>query len=132
MKKNEMIEELNENGYETDGLNWKDLQELYKEKKQFFVELSKPTEESVEEHLEKKIEKKPELKPTLEEKRLEMFPKIVDLMKRLKGRSSASHEELREMFDLYNAFYLRSDSPSCGSCVGRVYTVFQKICKGRY
>lgn len=134
MKKKVIIKQLDDEGitgYEN--LDWKDLQIFYKDKmeelKNSNMELSKPTEESVNE----RVERKPEIiKTQLELTRERLFPKIVKLMNDLNGRTRASQNELRLMFDLYNAFYLRNDSPSCGSCVGRVYSTFQKICKGRY
>ena len=137
MKKIEMVKKLEDEGFDGfEDLIWKDFQTYFKDKMEIVKErekpiVSKPTEESVKEHLDKKIELKPDLRTSLEIKRAELFPQIVDLMNRLKGRSSATQEELREMFNLYNAFYLRNDNPSCGTCIGRVYTTFQKICKGR-
>jgi len=137
MKKSEMIKILDDEGFsDYEDLNWSELQAFYKDKMEIVEErnkpiVSKPTEESVEELIEKKIELKPDLRTPLEITRERLFPQIVDLMNRLKGRSRATQEELREMFNLYNAFYLRNDSPSCGTCIGRVHETFKKICKGR-
>lgn len=132
MKKEEMIKELIENGYEQcEDLTWTELQKFYKEKKEFFnIPIKHPDEKDVEEKLERKLEKEPDTRTPLEKKREELYPKIIDIMRRLKGRNNATHEELREMFNLYNQFYLRNDSPTCGACVGRVWTTFSKITKG--
>jgi len=132
MKKKEVIKQLLDNGYEDlEEMSWSELQAFYKEKKPFFqLPLKKPDEKDVEENLERKIEKAPDLRTPLEKTRAELYPKIIDVMRRLKGRSRATHEELREMFSLYNAFYLRADSPTCGACVGRVWQTFSKITKG--
>lgn len=136
MTKQQMIKNLDDEGfYGYENLKWSEFQTFYKDKMQIVKDregiVSKPSEKSVEENLERKI-KDPKIKQTLEEKRAELFPKIVDIMGRLKGKSRATQQELREMFNLYNAFYLRNDNPSCGSCVGRVFETFKKICKGRY
>jgi len=132
MKKKEMIKKLLDNGYdEAEELSWKELQKFYKLKQPFFnLPLIKPNEKDVDETLDRKIEKEPDLRTPLEKTRAELYPKIIDVMKRLKGRNRATQDELREMFQLYNAFYLRNDSPSCGACVGRVWSTFSKITKG--
>lgn len=134
MTKQEMIKKLEAEGIDVPDLKWGPLQKFYKEKMDELtppVIFSKPTEESVEEVLEKHIERNPDKRTPLEIARGDLFPKIVDLMNRLKGRSNATHGELNEMFSLYNQFYLRADSPTCGSCVGRVFSTFKKMCKGR-
>lgn len=132
MKKIEMIKLLEDNGYEdVEEMNWSDLQKFYKEKEPFFqLPLRKPDEKDVEENLERKIEKQPDLRTPLEKRRAELYPEIIDIMRQLKGKSRATQGELREMFRLYNAFYLRADSPTCGACVGRVWQTFTKITKG--
>ncbi len=132
MKKIEMIKELESYDITIPDLKWGPFQNFYKDKmSEVKISLSKPTEDSVDERVERKIEKVPDLRTDLEKLREELFPKIVDLMIRLKGKRNATQPELREMFEYYNQFYLRSDNPSCGSCVGRVYSTFKKICKGR-
>jgi len=132
LKKQEIIKHLIDNGYEdVEEMNWSDLQKFYKEKEPFFqLPLRKPDEKDVEETLERKIEKQPDLRTPLEKKRAELYPEIIAIMRELKGQSRATQGQLREMFRLYNAFYLRADSPSCGACVGRVWTTFSKITKG--
>ena len=134
MKKVEMIKNLEAVGVEVPDIKWLDFKKFYKEKMEELKPptLSKPTEASVNERVEKKIEKQPDLRTPLEIKRAELFPQIVDLMNKLKGKSNATHQELQEMFSLYNQFYLRNDNPSCGSCIGRIYKSFQKMCKGRF
>jgi len=137
MKKEEVMKNLDDEGFSGyEDLSWSELQKFYKEKMEIVEErnkpiVSKPTEDSVEEHLEKKIELKPDLRTELEKTRERIFPEIVDLMNRLKGRSRATQDELREMFNLYNTFYQRNDSPSCGTCIARVHETFKKICRGR-
>lgn len=133
-KKEEMIKGLLDEGFDIPDLKWQPFQSYYKEKMEEVEDrkniLSKPDEESVNEDIEREIEKQPDLRTPLEKKRDELFPQIVDVMKRLKGRSNATHAELGEMFSYYNAYFLRSDSPSCGACTARVYRTFQKMTKG--
>ncbi len=131
MTKKEMIKNLKAEGIEVPDLKWLDFQKFYKEKIGELNSFSKPTEKSVIEKLERDLNRQPDNRTPLEKSREKLFPQIVELMNRLKGRSNATHAELTEMFNLYNAFYLRSDSQSCGSCVGRVYKTFKKMCKGR-
>lgn len=137
MKKQEMINKLLDEGFNVpEDMKWQKLQKYFKEKMEMVdarnsIIMHKPTEESVDERIERKIEREPDLRTPLQKKRDELFPQIVDLMNRMKGKTRATHQELDEMFTLYNAFYLRHDSPSCGACVGRVWNTFKKICKGR-
>jgi len=131
MKKIEIIKELGKMGYEPEDykdLSWIDLQDFYKDKTTPSVE--KPTEESVDETIERLIEKQPDMRTPLEKKRDELFPRIVDIMRRLRGRTNATHDELNEMFAIYNTFFMRHDSPGCGACVARVYKTFEKMTKG--
>ena len=130
MKKIEMIEKLEEYGVKDIPvkLNLIDFQKYYKDKIDEIEKIGtkKPTEESVEQDIERKVDNR----TPLEKKRAELFPEIVEIMRKLKGRSQATHEELRILFNLYNQFYLRNDSPSCGACVARVYKTFEKMTKG--
>jgi hypothetical protein len=136
MKKVDMIKNLLDEGFDTPDLKWKELQLYYKEKMEEVESrnsliIEKPTEKSIEERVEIKIELQPDLRTPLEKKREELYPLIVELMIKMKGKTRASQDELNEMFSLYNQFYLRHDQPNCGSCVSRVWSTFKKICKGR-
>ena len=136
MKRKEMEQKLLEEGFDTPDLKWQDFQKYFKEKMEEVdsrnsLIIEKPTEENIETRIERKIEKQPDLRTPLQKKRDELFPQIIELMNEMKGKTRASQGELDRMFSLYNQFYLRHDSPSCGSCVSRVWQTFKKICKGR-
>lgn len=133
MTKEQMINNLGEYGItDIPQLKWHEFQKFYyhKIKEVGEMKIKKPDQKDVDENLERKIKKQPDTRTKLEKKRAELYPQIIDLMKRLKGRSSATQDELRELFKLYNAFYLRNDSPSCGACVARAYKSFEKMTKG--
>lgn len=136
MKKKDMIEKLEELGVKDipTKLKWQDFQTYFKDKVAEIETpaIQKPDEKSVEEKLERQLERQPDTRTPLEKRRAELYPQIVDLMRRLKGRSSATQDEIREMFSLYNAFYQRNDSANCGACVARVWKTFSKICKGHF
>ena len=105
-----MEKELKDKGIEIPELNWKEFQQFYKDNI---------------------VEKPVDTRTKLEIQRSELFPQIVKLMKQLKGRTNATRDEIDLMFSLYNRFYIRHDNPNCGVCVGRVWSNFKKICKGR-
>ena len=62
-----------------------------------------------------------------DDRRNKIIRSIVEFMPSLIGRSKAQPHEIQKMFDLYNAFYLRRDHPSCNLCVGRVYEAMRNI-----
>ena len=132
-----MEQKLLDEGFDDkEELKWVDFQKYFKEKMEIIdsrnsLTIEKPTDENIETRIERKIEKQPDLRTDLQKKRDELFPQIVELMIKMKGKSKASQAELDRMFSLYNQFYLRHDSPSCGACISRVYSTFKKICKGR-
>jgi hypothetical protein len=135
MTKKEMIKNLESEDFDIPDLKWGEFQKYYKEKMlevETKMVLSKPTLESVNEDIERNVETGKVEKTDLQKKRDELFPQIVELMVKLKGRSMASRGEINELVSLYNQFYLRHDSASCGACVGRIFKSFKTICKGRY
>jgi hypothetical protein len=113
MTKKEMIKELKDGGFETDDLNWKELQASHRE------------------NIKNAVKVETDDRPKIEKIREKLFPEIVTIMNKLKGKTNATQGEIKEMFRLYNAFYIRADNPNCGACVARVYRTFKKICKGR-
>ena len=134
MKKVDMIKKLEEEGFDAPDMKWGAFQKYYREKMDIVADrmkLSKPTLESVNEDIDRNIETGKVTKTKLQITREELYPEIVEIMIKLKGRSRATHDEIREMVRLYNAFYLRNDSPSCGACISRVWRSFTEICKGR-
>ena len=136
MKKVDMIKNLLDEGFDTPDLKWQDFMKYYKEKMELVKDrnsliIEKTNQKNTDELLERKIEREPDLRTPLQKKREELFPLIVDLMNRLKGKSKASHGELNELMSLYNQFYLRHDAAGCGACISKAYTTFKKICKGR-
>lgn len=125
MKKNEIIEKLNEMNVKfNEDDTYNDLRKLLKEHE--LHSLEKPKQKSIEKKIEKLQE---EEKETLEQVRNRLYPEIKELMNNLKGRSNATNQEITKMFSLYNQFYLRNDSASCSSCVARVYNTFLKLIK---
>jgi hypothetical protein len=48
-------------------------------------------------------------------------------MVELKGKVRGSDEEIRQLFNLYNNFYKRNDSPGCSQCVSNVYSKLRAI-----
>ncbi len=136
MNRKEMETKLLDEDFEIDeSMKWVNFQKYYKkcmiEVKERNLTITKPTEDTVNEQVERKVKRKLTSEEILAQTRAELFPEIVEIMKELKGRSSASHDELRRMFSLYNRFYLRNDSPSCGACVSRIWQTFKKITIGR-
>jgi len=136
MKKIDMEKILLDEGFDVPELKWQDFMKYYKEKMEEVKDrnsliIEKTNQKNTDELLERKMEKEPDLRTPLQKTREELFPKIVDLMNRLKGKSRASQGELAELLSLYNQFYLRHDSAGCGSCVSKAYTTFKKICRGR-
>jgi hypothetical protein len=134
MTKKEMIKKLEAEKYDIPDLNWKEFQVYYKEKMVEVSErlvLSVPTIESINEDLDRDVETGKIIKTELQLKRDELFPQIVELMTTLKNRNKATHAEIKELTRLYNEFYLRNDSASCGACIARIYKSFKEICKGR-
>jgi hypothetical protein len=112
IKKAELIKWFEENQLEVGELSYKEMYAIYKEKtKQVEVEVV--------------IDNRSEL----DKLRDELKPKIKELMDSLKGRTSATHAELKYMFEMYNAYYLRRDSYNCSVCVSRVYSIFKGLVK---
>jgi len=129
MKKQEMIQELSDNGYKNaDTLNWDDLR---KEHTKF---MNKPTEylapvsqEFIEERLEVRLQKNIEEYKTLKELREHLLPEIREFIKGMKGVIQPSKEEIANMFTMYNAYYSRNDTSGCNACVSRVFNTLKKL-----
>lgn len=120
MKKVEMLDKLDEWGVKFDPqIKWKDLQKLYKEEKiqhkgdDFGLyhedhQPDPPKELSVREALEKDI---------------------VVFMKSIEGKTNGTRGEIDRMFQLYNQYFNRVDSPGCSACVGRVFKKMKNLYK---
>lgn len=114
MKKVEIVEYLNEMGVDIpEGINWLELKELYKTTINTPVVIVEPIDN----------------RTPLEKRREELLPEIKKFMDSMKGKSKATHAELKYMFELYNEYYVRRDNWNCGSCVARVFTIFKKLIK---
>ena len=59
--------------------------------------------------------------------RQNLIRKICILMAELKGKVRGSDDEIRQLFNLYNNFYKRNDSPGCSQCVSNVYSKLRAI-----
>ena len=63
----------------------------------------------------------------LELERELLLPRIKKIIDKLYRRTTADASELAELLACYNAYYKRSDSFSCGSCVARAYEALKKL-----
>ena len=54
---------------------------------------------------------------------------IVKFMESIKGRTKGTPQEIKIMFDLYNNYYKRSETPVCSICVGNVHAKMLAIYK---
>lgn len=62
--------------------------------------------------------------------RKELGKEINEFVTSLKGRSKASREEIKKMFDLYNKWYTTKETNySCDLCAIRIYSKLEKISK---
>jgi len=130
MKKEEIIKELENMGYKPEkDMNYNMLRKELRYRQSLDKEnfLSEPTLENDEKFVERQVEKTPDLRTPLEKARAALMPEIKELMKELKGMTSASHDQIRTMFRLYNQYYLRNDNPSCSHCIARVFKALRKL-----
>lgn len=59
-----------------------------------------------------------------------LMEEICSFVNKMKGKSIASNEEIREMFGLYNRHYKTTETNySCELCVIRIFTKLEKIKK---
>lgn len=70
------------------------------------------------------FEVKPEL--TIRER---LVIEIVSFMASIKGKTKGTPQEINKMFELYNNYYKRSESPGCSICIGNVHAKMMDIYK---
>lgn len=54
---------------------------------------------------------------------------IIKLMGELRGKTKGTPQEIKKMFELYNNFYKRSETPACSICIGNVHAKMMSIYK---
>jgi hypothetical protein len=111
--KEEMVKYLTEKNIEVPE-QWNDIQKVY------FENVKAPEIEKV--RVLTKSEK-------LQLKRDKLYPRIKELVGEMKGQTKATQPQIKELFSLFNAYYLRRDNPSCSVCLSRVYVTFTKLIK---
>jgi hypothetical protein len=111
MKKIELINLLENLGYNTADLTW---QELLKLKSKIKLDNNKLSKKQLDNN-------------KLSKKRAELLPKIKSFINRMKGKYEISQDEIKEMMSLYNAYFKRNDSGNCSVCVARVFNILKKI-----
>ena len=130
MKKTELIEKLNEMGIEaSDKIKYGDLQKMYwTEKKQ---RQSQTVDEMLEELPDRKMEVDLITDPEPMTVRERLINEIVEFVDYIKANriTHLDHKQLTKMFQLYNNYYNRHDSPKCSMCVGNVANKMKLIHK---
>ena len=121
MTKDEMINYLKENKIEVPE-GWNEIRRSYFKAIKEEPVKPEPIEEPVKSVVLTKKEK-------LELKRAKLYPRIKELVLEMKGKSNATPEQVKEIFELYNAYYLRKDNPSCNVCLTRVFITLTKLVK---
>lgn len=114
MKKEEMIEYLNNNGVDTSELVYKQIQKKYWEMKTINNELPVT-------RLVNTKEAEPKLVNPLPSDKALIMKDIVELMDILKYKVRGTAEEGQRMIYLHNTYFHRHDSVGCSTCVSTVF-----------
>lgn len=122
IKKQEMIDTLVKWGIDPEGLDYNQIRKTYTKTKTIIAENAEVNNEGTK--VESVIEKEDQLSI-----RDRLIVEIVEFMDTIKDKIRGTDAEVKLMFNLYNNFYKRNESPGCSVCVGNVYKKMMNIYK---
>lgn len=130
MKKQEIYDNLKDRGYDEHefiDLNWIELKKFYSQVVNKGFSSHPTTQQDVEERIERQLTRRELDDIRLKKERDELIPKIKDFIKSINGKVNLSGSEISTMYNLYNKFYKRHDTPGCSICMARIYNALKKI-----